>query len=177
MSRASITVVHLAVSGPILRHMSKSTPATAALDEAGVAYTVIPYEYDSSADQVGNHAAQAIGEPPERVFKTLMVEVDGRGACVVVPVARSISMKKVAAAFGGKSAQMMKPPTAERATGFKVGGISPFGQKKQAPTAIAQEAQDEPYMVINGGKRGLLVRLSPEDAMQASGAFPADLLS
>ncbi|MBE7620488.1 Cys-tRNA(Pro) deacylase [Komagataeibacter sp. FXV2] len=157
--------------------MSKSTPATAALDEAGVAYTVVPYEYDSSADQVGNHAAQAIGEPPERVFKTLMVEVDGRGACVVVPVARSISMKKVAAAFGGKSAQMMKPPNAERATGFKVGGISPFGQKKQVPTAIAQEAQAEPYMVINGGKRGLLVRLSPADAMQASGAFPADLMS
>ncbi|WP_025814572.1 YbaK/EbsC family protein, partial [Komagataeibacter kakiaceti] len=103
--------------------MSRATPATTALEKAGIAFTVVEYEYDPTAGQTGNHAAAAIGEEPERVFKTLMVMVDGRPACVVVPVAATLSMKKVAAAFGGKSAEMMQPAAAERSTGFRVGGI------------------------------------------------------
>ncbi|RFD19390.1 Cys-tRNA(Pro) deacylase [Komagataeibacter melaceti] len=157
--------------------MSKATPATTALEKAGVTFDVVEYEYDPTAAQTGNHAAAAIGEAPERVFKTLMVMVDGRPACVVVPVAATLSMKKVAAAFGGKSAEMMQPAAAERSTGFRVGGISPFGQRRRVRTALAREALAQPSVVINGGKRGYLVRLSAADAVAATGAITADLLA
>ncbi|GBQ51110.1 Cys-tRNA(Pro) deacylase [Komagataeibacter sucrofermentans] len=156
---------------------SKATPGAAALQKAGIAFEVVEYEYDPTAGQTGNHAAAAIGENPEHVFKTLMVLVDGRPACVVVPVAASLSMKKVAAAFGGKSAEMMPPANAERSTGFRVGGISPFGQRRRVRTALAREAMAQPYVVINGGKRGYLVRLSAADAIAATGAVTADLLA
>jgi len=110
--------------------MSKSTRATKALEQAGVAFTVLTYDYDPDAERIGLQAAEAMGEPPERVLKTLMALVDGKPVCVIVPSDREVSMKKLAAAFGGKAAQMMKPADAERITGYKVGGISPFGQMK-----------------------------------------------
>ncbi len=95
-----------------------------------------------------------------------MAEVDGKAVCVVVPSDREVSMKKLAAAFGGKSAAMMKPAIAEKATGYVVGGISPFGQKKKVPTAIEEAAMSEAFVYMNGGQRGLQVRLSPVDAQR-----------
>jgi Cys-tRNA(Pro)/Cys-tRNA(Cys) deacylase len=121
-------------------------------------------------------AAEALGEEPRRVLKTLMAEVDGKPVCVVVPSDREVSMKKLAAAFRGKSANMMKPAEAERLTGYHVGGISPFGQKKQVPTAIEAEALAEPLVYINGGQRGLQVRLAPEVARKALNAVAAPLV-
>lgn len=157
--------------------MSKTTPATAFLRRRNVAFETLLYEYDSSVDKVGVHAAAAVGEPPERVFKTLMAEVDGKAVCVVIPVAREVSMKKLAAAFSGKSAKMMKPADAERITGYKVGGISPFGQRKRTPTALAQEALDLPYILMNGGGRGVQVKLAVQDALAAMEGTTADLLA
>src|SRR5215469_11749379 len=116
--------------------MSKTTRATLALEKAGVAFTVHTYDYDPDALRIGLQAADALGEDPSRVLKTLMAEVDNKPVCVVVPSDQEVSMKKLATAFGGKSARMMKAEGAERLTGFVVGGISPFGQKKVAPTAI-----------------------------------------
>jgi len=146
--------------------MSKATRATRALDQAGIAFSVHTYDYDPGADRVGLQAAEALGEAPERVLKTLMTLVDGRPACVIVPSDREVSMKKLAAAFGGKSAQMMKAADAERMTGYKVGGISPFGQMRAVRTAIEEEALAHDLVYINGGQRGLQVRLSPRDAAQ-----------
>ncbi|WP_440409585.1 Cys-tRNA(Pro) deacylase [Neorhizobium petrolearium] len=157
--------------------MSRTTRATQALQKAGVAFTTITYDYDPNADRIGLQAAEAIGEEPPRVLKTLMAEVDGKPVCVVVPSDREVSMKKLAAAFGGKSANMMKPADAERATGYHVGGISPFGQKKQVPTAIEVTALDEPYVFINGGQRGLQVRLDPKAARDALKATAAPLVT
>jgi Cys-tRNA(Pro)/Cys-tRNA(Cys) deacylase len=157
--------------------MSKTTRATQALQQAGVAFTTVTYEYDPSADRIGLQAAEAIGEEPRRVLKTLMAEVDGKAVCVVVPSDREVSMKKLAAAFGGKAANMMKPADAERATGYHVGGISPFGQKKQVPTAIELTALDEPHVFINGGQRGLQVKLSPIDVRDALKAVVAPLVA
>ncbi|MBB2163779.1 Cys-tRNA(Pro) deacylase [Gluconacetobacter sp. 1b LMG 1731] len=151
------------------------TPATLALTRAGIAFTAVLYSYDPDADRLGVQAAEAIGEPPARVFKTLMAEIDGNAVCVVVPSDHEVSMKKLATAFGGKSARMMKPADAERITGFRVGGISPFGQKKRVPTAFARQAADLPYLYTNGGQRGLQVRLVPADALRASAAILADL--
>ncbi|MCV3736265.1 Cys-tRNA(Pro) deacylase [Rhizobium sp. TRM96647] len=157
--------------------MSKTTRATQALQRAGVAFTVHTYEYDPSAEKVGLQAAEAIGEVPDRVLKTLMAEVDGRPVCVVVPSNCEVSMKKLAAAFGGKSASMMKPADAERLTGYHVGGISPFGQRKAVPTAIETAAFAHERVYINGGQRGLQVRLAPEEARRALDAVAAPVVA
>src|SRR5215475_5808737 len=128
--------------------MSKATRATKMLEQAGVAFTTHTYDYDPDADSIGMQAAEALGEPPARVLKTLMASVDGKPVCVVVPSDKEVSMKKLAAAVDGKSAQMMKPNEAERVTGFKVGGISPFGQRRTVRTVIEQSAlaQDKIYL-------------------------------
>jgi Cys-tRNA(Pro)/Cys-tRNA(Cys) deacylase len=157
--------------------MSKTTPATLALTKAGAAFTLHSYTYDPGSQRVGLQAAEALGEDPCRVLKTLMAEVDGRPVCVAIPSDREVSMKKLAAAFGGKSAAMMKPLAAERLTGFVVGGISPFGQKKRAPTAIEETALAEPYVYLNGGQRGLQVRLDPREALRVLDAKAADLIA
>jgi Cys-tRNA(Pro)/Cys-tRNA(Cys) deacylase len=144
--------------------MSRVTRATKRLEEAGIAFTVHAYAYDPAADRIGLQAADALGEAPERVLKTLMALVDGRPACVIVPSDREVSMKRLAAALGGKAAQMMAPADAERVSGYKVGGISPFGQMRPAPVAIEAEAMAHDLVYLNGGQRGLQVRLSPRDA-------------
>lgn len=157
--------------------MSKATRATQLLSQAGVAFTVHVYDYDPNAERVGLQAAEALGEAPRRVLKTLMAEVDGKPVCVVVPSDREVSMKKLASAFHGKSANMMKPADAERLTGYHVGGISPFGQKKTVPTAIEEAALAEPLVYINGGQRGLQVRLDPKHALKALNAVAAPLIA
>ena len=157
--------------------MSRTTRATQALEKAGVAFTLHSYDYDPDAPRIGLHAAEALGEDPSRVLKTLMAEVDGRPVCVVLPSDCEVSMKKLAAAFDGKSARMMKAPDAERLTGFVVGGISPFGQKKVVPTAMEEMALLEDRVYMNGGQRGLQVRLDPNDALKAMDGKAADLVA
>lgn len=157
--------------------MSRTTAATLALTKAGIAFTPFPYEYDPDAQRIGLQAAEALGRSPDQVFKTLMAEVDGKAVCVVVPSDCEVSMKKLAAAFGGKSANMMKPADAERMTGFKVGGISPFGQRKQVPTAMDEKAELFDEILINGGQRGLLVGLKPADAVRAADMRLVDLVA
>ncbi|SIS48576.1 Cys-tRNA(Pro)/Cys-tRNA(Cys) deacylase [Insolitispirillum peregrinum] len=147
------------------------------LGKAKVAFTLHPYEYNPAGERVGLQAAEAMQADPQIVLKTLMAEVDGHPVCVVVPSDGEVSMKKLAAAFGGKSAQMMKPPDAERLTGYHVGGISPFGQKKRVPTVVESDALAHPLVYINGGQRGLLVRLAPADAVAVLGAVVASVMS
>jgi Cys-tRNA(Pro)/Cys-tRNA(Cys) deacylase len=157
--------------------MSKVTPATRALTAARVPFTVHAYDYDAAAARIGLQAAAELGEDPARVLKTLMASVDGKPICVIVPSDAEISMKKLAAAFGGKSAQMMKPADAERLTGYKVGGISPFGQRRTILTAIEQRALANEQVYLNGGQRGLQVRLSPADVRVVLKARAADLIA
>ncbi|MFT4115625.1 Cys-tRNA(Pro) deacylase [Bradyrhizobium sp.] len=157
--------------------MSKVTQATRALEAAGIAFTVHAYDYDSDAESIGLQAASALGEDPARVLKTLMVLVDGKPVCVVVPSDQEVSMKKLAAAASGKSAQMMKPAEAERVTGFKVGGISPFGQRRLVRTVIEQSALVHDLVYVNGGQRGLQVRLKPSDVRDVLKAVVADVLA
>ncbi|KIL97856.1 Cys-tRNA(Pro) deacylase YbaK [Paramagnetospirillum magnetotacticum MS-1] len=157
--------------------MSKTTRATQALDKAGVAYETCTYAYDPDADKIGMQAAQSLGVSPSMVLKTLMVLADSKPACVVVPSDCEVSMKKLAAALAAKSAQMMKPADAERLTGFVVGGISPFGQKRAVPTVMEQAALAHPQVFINGGQRGLQVKLAPADALKALGAKAAAVVA
>jgi len=156
--------------------MSKTTRATLALQAAGVPFTVHPYDYDPQAERIGLQAAEALGVEPGGVLKTLMVRVDGKPACVVLPSDREVNLKKLAATLGGKSAQMMKPADAERLTGYHVGGISPFGQKKRVPTVIEEAALAHESVFINGGQRGLQVRLRPADVVQVLSAKVAPVI-
>ena len=157
--------------------MSKTTRATQALQQAGVSFAVAIYDYDPGADRIGLQAAEAMGVPPRIVLKTLMAEADGKPVCVVVPSDREVGMKKLAAAFGAKSAQMMRPADAERVTGYHVGGISPLGQKRAVPTAIEESAMAEAEIFVNGGQRGLQIRLAPQDLRAALNAKVAPLVA
>ncbi len=157
--------------------MSKATRATRMLEKAGIAFTVHLYAYDPNADRIGMQAATALGEPPERVLKTLMALVDGKPACVILPSDREVSMKKLAAALSGKAAQMMNPADAERISGYKVGGISPFGQMRAVPVAIEEQALAHALVYLNGGQRGLQIRLNPRDAATALKTVAASVVA
>lgn len=147
----------------------KTTRATQALDKAGLRFTLHAYDYDPDAPRIGLQAAEALGVPPSRVLKTLMAAVDGRTVCLLVASDKEAAMKRVAAAFGGKAAAMLKPADAERLTGYHVGGISPLGQKRPFPTAIDAHALTDPEAAIhvNGGGRGLQIRLREGDLVAA----------
>lgn len=152
-----------------------STPALRALAALGVEVTLHPYAYDPKAEATGLQAAEALGIDPTVMLKTLMVEVDGKPACCVIPSDRQLSMKRVASAFGGKSAAMMPVPKAEKLTGYHVGGISPFGQKRAVPTVIEASACEAPRVWINAGQRGLLLSLAPAAALSALAATAVPL--
>lgn len=157
--------------------MAQSTPATLFLRDKSIAFELRSYDYDPGAERVGLQAAEALGEAPQRVLKTLIVKVDGKPACIVLASDREASMKKVAGAFGGKSAAMMPVGDAERLTGYKVGGVSPFGQKRRLPTIVDDSAFGEPYVYVNGGQRGLQIRLTPADLVRAAEAKTAAIVA
>jgi Cys-tRNA(Pro)/Cys-tRNA(Cys) deacylase len=157
--------------------MSKTTRATQALEKLGVKFTLHAYDYDPDAASIGLQAAEALGVESARVLKTLMAEVDGKPVCAVVPSDGEVSMKKLASAFAAKTAKMMRPADAERLTGYHVGGISPFGQKKRVPVAIEEAALGHASVFLNGGQRGLQVELAPQDAVKAVGAIARALVA
>jgi Cys-tRNA(Pro)/Cys-tRNA(Cys) deacylase len=157
--------------------MPGSTRATLLLSNLGVNFTLHTYVYDPSAERIGLQAADALGVEARRVLKTLMAEVDGKPVCVIVPSDREVSMKKLAAAFHGKAAKMMAAADAERLTGYHVGGISPFAQKKRVPVAIEQAALSHLTVFVNGGQRGLQIEIDPNDAAITANAVPAALMA
>jgi Cys-tRNA(Pro)/Cys-tRNA(Cys) deacylase len=157
--------------------MSGATQGLRFLAAQGIAVTLHPYDYDPNADAVGLAAARALGLDPALTLKTLMVEVDGKPACCVIPSDQHLSMKRVAAAFHGKQAAMMAVPQAEKLTGYRVGGISPFGQKRSVPTAFELTSTTADRVWINAGQRGLLLGIDPQQALAALGASAAALIA
>ena len=155
--------------------MARTTRATLALDRAGVPYDVHVYDYDPGAERIGLQAAESLGVPAACVLKTLMAQVDGRTLCVLIPSDRELGLKKLAAAVGGKAAGMLRPADAARATGYHVGGISPFGQRRRVRVLLDRSALANAAVFVNGGQRGVQIRLSPHALVEALGAEPADL--
>ena len=155
--------------------MAKVTRATQALDRAGVSYTVVSYDYDPGAERIGLQAAEALGADPSSVIKTLMARVDGKPFCVILSSAAEVSMKLLATAVGGKSADLMPPADAERMTGYRIGGISPFGQQRTVPTVLDSRVLENEQVYLNAGQRGLQLFLDPADAVRATGAIVADI--
>ncbi|EHH67692.1 YbaK/EbsC family protein [Gluconobacter morbifer] len=154
----------------------QDTSATLTLDALGIPYERRVYDYDPSAGKLGVAAAAALGLSPDHVLKTLMVQLDGRPACVVLPADRELDFTRVVSAFGGRKAKMLSRPDAEQRTGYRIGGVSPFGQRSTVPTAFEQCAMDGAPIVINGGAQGLLLELSPQDALTATNGITADLV-
>jgi Cys-tRNA(Pro)/Cys-tRNA(Cys) deacylase len=152
-----------------------ATQALKFLAAQGVEVSLHPYDYDPNADAVGLAAAAALGLDPALTLKTLMVEVDGKPGCCVLASDRQLSMKKVAAGFGGKAAAMMLPAKAEKLTGYRVGGISPFGQKRAVPTLFDVAPMAAARVWINAGQRGLLLGILPGDALRVLSARASPL--
>lgn len=155
--------------------MAKGTPATVALEKAGVAFTLHEYDYDPDADRIGMQAAEALGVDPARLLKTLMAKAGSDVVCVLAPSDKEVSLKKLAAAAGVKDAAMLKPAEAERITGYRVGGISPFGQKKRVRVFIEATAMSHASVIFNGGRRGLQIELPPAELARLLAAKPASV--
>lgn len=154
---------------------SVGTPATVALTRAGVAFTVHPYDRDPAADSYGLDAAEALGVDPERVLKTLVAQVDDTLTVAVVPVSGSLDLKALARAIGGKKAIMADVRSAERATGYVAGGISPLGQRTSLPTVIDTSASNFTTVFVSGGKRGVDLELAPADLAHLTSAVVASI--
>jgi Cys-tRNA(Pro)/Cys-tRNA(Cys) deacylase len=153
----------------------RGTPATALLAKLGIRHAVHVYEHDRRRSSYGLEASDALGLPPERVFKTLVAEVDGTLTVGVVPVASHLDLKALAAAAGGKKARMADPQAAERASGYVLGGISPLGQRKRMPVVIDSAALGFATVFCSGGRRGLEIELAPGDLIRAADAVVADI--
>ena len=152
-----------------------STPATVFLKAAGIPFTERSYVHDPAVTDFGREAADALGVEPDRVFKTLLADVDGRLAVGIVPVTGKLDLKSLAAALGGKKAVMADPAVAERRTGYIVGGISPIGQKTVHPTVLDETAELWDTVFVSGGRRGLDLELAPADLVRATSALLADI--
>lgn len=151
------------------------TPATAALTAAGIPFTEHSYAHDPANRDFGMEAATALGLDPDRVFKTLLAEVDGRLVVGIVPVTSRLDLKALAAAVGGKRATMADPAVAERRTGYVVGGISPIGQKSRHETVLDETAELWDVVYVSGGRRGFDLGLAPAALVRATSARLADI--
>lgn len=148
----------------------RGTPATVALTRAGVPHTIHAYTHAPDAPSYGEEAATALGVPAERVYKTLLADIDGTLTVGIVPVAGKLDLKALAAATGGKRAAMADPAAAERTTGYVLGGISPLGQKKRLTTVLDDSALTHDTIYVSAGRRGLEIELSPADLVSMTEA-------
>lgn len=155
-------------SGP-----SGGTPATVALSAAGICFVTHSYEHDPASTSYGEEMTEATGIAPDRVFKTLVADVDRRLVVGVVPVSGHLDLKALAAALGGKRATMAHPAAAERSSGYVLGGIAPLGQRRPLPTVVDATALDHPTIAVSGGRRGLSLEVAPTDLIELLGATVA----
>jgi Cys-tRNA(Pro)/Cys-tRNA(Cys) deacylase len=154
------------------------TPATEALRRAGIAFTTREYPPVEETDSTyGEAIAALLGVEPGRVFKTLVTMVDGRPTVAVVPVSRHLSLKALSRAQRAKRAEMAEPAQAERLTGYVVGGISPFGQKRRMPVVVDRSLLGHATVLVSGGRRGLQVELTPADLVAFLEARAGDIAS
>jgi len=155
------------------------TPAVLALTAAAVQFRVHEFHHEPGDRNYGLVAAEALGVEPERVFKTLLAELTVNGTVEqvvgIVPVSGQLSLRELAAAMGGKRAEMCRPELAEKLTGYVVGGISPFGQKKRLRTAIDETCILFDSIFVSGGKRGLDLELAPDDVVRVLDAVVAPI--
>ena len=155
--------------------MATGTPATKLLTSAGVKFTEHEYSHDPNSTSFGLEAAEKLGVDPNRVFKTLIANVDESFAVAIVPVNQQVSLKSLSRTLGAKRATMADPAHAARLTGYVVGGISPLGQKRLLTTVIDASAKDFETILVSGGRRGFDIELSPNDLAEMLSAVFAEI--
>ncbi|MCH9719409.1 MAG: Cys-tRNA(Pro) deacylase [Actinomycetia bacterium] len=136
-----------------------ATPATQLLEERGYSYALHVFQHDPANSNYGKEAVDRLNADPRRVFKTLIVDVGNHLTAALIPVSASLDLRALAAALGVKRAEMAEPATVERATGYRLGAISPLGMKQQIPVVIDDSSADADFMLISGGRRGLELEL------------------
>lgn len=152
------------------------TPAINAVKKKKIPHTVHQYAHDPNNDSFGKEAAEQLGLPEEKVFKTLVVQLDNNTLAVgIIPVSSMLSMKKIAKAAGAKKALMADKLHVEKSTGYVLGGVSPLGQKKRLLTIIDSSAPNFPTIFVSAGRRGLDIELSPKDLVILTTATLADI--
>jgi Cys-tRNA(Pro)/Cys-tRNA(Cys) deacylase len=142
-----------------------STPAITAAERAGIRFSLHEYEHDPRSASYGDEAAEELDVEPERLFKTLIVSVDGELAVACVPVPTQLDLKAL-----GKRAQLADKGQAQKVTGYVSGGTSPLGQRKRLPTHIDASALEHETILVNAGRRGLQLELDPRDLVRLTGA-------
>lgn len=154
---------------------AQGTRATELLRRTGIPHEIVSYEPAESSGRArddrpryGTDAAAAIGIPPDRICKTLVAQADARLVIAVVPVSLQLDLKRLAAAVGARRASLAEPAVAERATGYVVGGISPIATARRLPVIIDALVAELPSIHVSAGRRGLQVKLDPEDLRQAT---------
>jgi Cys-tRNA(Pro)/Cys-tRNA(Cys) deacylase len=152
------------------------TPATLALDSLGISYTLHKFDSEAAAG-FGKEAASIMDLNENQVFKTIIFGDKNMAAVGIAPVSRKISAKKLATAVGVRSLEPMDALLAQRLTGYVIGGISPFGQKKVLTTVIDSSAHAHSSIYVSGGRRGLEICISPVDLVSALGAITAEIQS
>jgi Cys-tRNA(Pro)/Cys-tRNA(Cys) deacylase len=151
------------------------TRATEQLARLGIQHLLHRYSHDPRRGSYGQEASEALGVPPDRVFKTLVADVDGQLTVAVVPVAASLDLKALAAAVGGKKAAMADPARAEKASGYVTGGIAPVGLRRPLPVVVDETALGHRTVFCSAGQRGLEVELAPTDLIAVTGARTASI--
>jgi Cys-tRNA(Pro)/Cys-tRNA(Cys) deacylase len=157
------------------RSRGGATPALRILNASGMAYEVHEFEHDPNVRQYGPEAAHALGVSADRVFKTLVISVDGALVNAIVPVSGQLDLKALAQAAGGKRAELAGLAEAERTTGYVAGGVSPLGQRKQLPVVADHTIKDHETIFVSGGRRGLDIELTPTAFLEITNATCAKI--
>ncbi|WP_105103932.1 Cys-tRNA(Pro) deacylase [Microbulbifer pacificus] len=153
------------------------TPAINSAINAKISYQIHEYTHDPAAESYGLEAAEKLGLEPHKVFKTLVVALDGKSLAVaILPVECQLSMKLIAKAAGAKKAAMADKNAVMRSSGYVLGGVSPLGQKKLLPTFLHSSAESESTIFVSAGRRGLEIELAPQDLLQLTRGRFAPLL-
>jgi Cys-tRNA(Pro)/Cys-tRNA(Cys) deacylase len=158
--------------------MAKKTDKTNAarlLDKAGIAYKLIPYEFDEN-DLAAQHVADSLGQDIARVFKTLVLHGDKTGHIVcVVPGDMEVNLKALAKVSGNKKVEMIAMKDLLAVTGYIRGGCSPIGMKKRFPTYFHITATDHETIYVSAGVRGLQIEISPRSLISYTQATVAEV--
>jgi Cys-tRNA(Pro)/Cys-tRNA(Cys) deacylase len=158
---------------------SAATPALVALIAAGVPHQVVKFEHDSRARSFGVEAVHALTEAgdivAEQILKTLIIAVPNGFAVAILPASSTLSLKAAAAALGVAKAGMAEPAAAQRATGYVLGAVSPFGQRAPLPTVVDSSALAWDRVYCSAGRRGWDVAVAPADLIRLTGAVTANL--
>lgn len=156
-----------------------ATPAIAALVKAGVPHEILTFDHDRQQQSFGAEAVNALtaaaGIEPKQIYKTLIIAVPDGLAVAIVPATARLSLKAAAAALGVAKASMAEASVAERTTGYVVGAVSPFGQRKRLRTVIDSSALGWERVFCSAGRRGWEVAVAPKDLIRLTGAITADI--